>query len=131
MKIDKQKQLVIWAAGCAEHALPCFERIYPKDARPRNAIKAARDWVHNRIKVSEARTAALASHAAARKARDPSAVAAARAAGHAAATAHVAGHALAAAEYAADAVGVAAWVKEREWQRKRIPKTLTRFIFKR
>jgi hypothetical protein len=112
-----QRILAIWAADCAERVLPYFERIYPQDERPRKAIKACRDWTRGNMKVSEARTAALASHAAARVATAldtadssaqaietsvavASAVAAARAAAHAAAAAHVAGHAIVAAAYA-------------------------------
>jgi len=101
------KALAIWAADCAEQALPCFEREYPKDGRPRKAIEAVRAWVRGEITVSEARKAASGSHAAARDANHAAARAAARAAGHAAATAHAAGHAPHAAEYAVKAAEAA------------------------
>src|SRR5437763_1670597 len=51
---------------------------------------------------------AAQAHTAAREVRDPAAVAAARAAGHAAAVAHMASHALGAPAYAAKAAGLAA-----------------------
>ncbi|MFH0834752.1 MAG: hypothetical protein V1881_00205 [Candidatus Micrarchaeota archaeon] len=105
------RTLAIWAADCAEHVLSHFEEKYPKDDRPRKAIEAARAWARGELSVSEARSAALASHAAARDAKDSAARAVARAAGHAAATSHVAGHAVHAANYAASAVP-----KERSWQ---------------
>jgi hypothetical protein len=90
-----------WAADCAERVLPYFEEAFPDDDRPRKAVEAARAWARGEIRVSEARTAALAAHAAARFAAErPAACAAARAAGHAAATAHVVGHARHAAAYA-------------------------------
>ena len=105
-KLD-QRSLAFWAADCAERVLPCFEKEYPEDDRPRQAIDAARAWALGEIKVGEARAAALASHAAARSADNPAARAAARAAGHAAATAHVAGHARHAANYAKKAAEAA------------------------
>ncbi|HLD63162.1 MAG TPA: hypothetical protein VI875_04825 [Candidatus Norongarragalinales archaeon] len=104
-KLDAQehKTLALRAAKCAELVLPLFEDKYPKDKRPRKAIQALRVWTRGGMKVGEVRKAALASHAAARKANNPAAKAAARAAGHAAATAHVAGHARHAYAYAASA----------------------------
>jgi hypothetical protein len=90
-------------ADSAERVLPYFEAAFPDDDRPRKAIEAARAWARGEIRVGEARTAALAAHAAARDAiagpaagctaARRAASAAARAAGHAAATAHVASHA--------------------------------------
>jgi hypothetical protein len=114
----EQKMLAIWAADCAEHVLSYFEEKYPQDNRPRKAIEAGRAWVRGELKMTEARKAALTSHAAAREASDDSATAAARAAGHAAGTAHVAGHAPHAATYAAKAVGYAKYDinQERDWQ---------------
>jgi len=105
MGLDKRehRSLVLWAADCAERALPYFEEKYPKDNRPRNAVEAGRAWVRGEIATGEARAAAFAAHAAARNADQAAARAAARAAGHAAATAHVAGHAAHAASYAVTA----------------------------
>ena len=97
----RSQKLALKAAKCAECVLPYFEKKYPKDKRPRKAVKAARDWAEGKIKVGEARKAAFAAHSAARKAKNLAAKYVARAAGHAAATAHVAGHAVHAANYAA------------------------------
>jgi hypothetical protein len=116
--------LVLWAADCSEHVLPCFEEKHPEDNRPRKAIEAGRAWVRGEIAVSEARTAAFAAHAAARDTNQAAARAAARAAGHAAAAAHVNAHAFHAAAYAAKAATYAAdpsnadanTAKERSWQ---------------
>jgi hypothetical protein len=93
---EDQRLQALRAADCAERVLPLFDEQYPDDDRPRRAIEAARAWACGEIRVSEARTAALAAHAAARDAAAAgqlAACAAARAAGHAAATAHVASHA--------------------------------------
>ncbi|MFC2082410.1 putative immunity protein [Candidatus Bipolaricaulota bacterium] len=110
MKLDEadQRALALWAADCAEHALPTFEKQHPDDKRPREAIEAGRAWARGELAVSEARTAAFAAHAAARDANEPAARAAARAAGHAAATAHVADHARYATDYALKATAYAA-----------------------
>jgi len=118
------RTLVLWATDCAEHVLPYFEERYPQDNRPRKAIEAGRAWARGEIAMSEARTAAFATHAAARDTNEAAACAAARAAGHAAATAHVVGHAVHTATYAAKAATYAteptdagaSTAKERNWQ---------------
>ena len=79
--------LAVWAADCAEHVLPFFTAQHPLDARPRNAIEAARAWARVEIKCGAARVAAVAAHTAARIADEGAARFATRAAGHAAATA--------------------------------------------
>ena len=124
--VDEQdhQSLALWAADCAEHVLAYFQEKHPQGDRPRNAIEAGRAWVRGEMPMIEARTAALAAHAAARGADDDAACAAARAAGHAAATAHVATHARHAAAYAVKAVNSAAddtasAAIEREWQHRR------------
>jgi hypothetical protein len=119
-----QKKLALWAANCAEHVLPYFEKACPGDGRPRKAVEAARAWTRGEIKVGEARAAAFAAHAAARDADHSAARAAARAAGHAAATAHVASHAPHAADYAVTAADACGFGGEREWQYRRLPEHL-------
>jgi hypothetical protein len=101
--IKEHRSAVLAAADHAEQVLRLFEEKQPRDNRPRNAVEAARAWARGEIKVSAARAAALAAHAAARSCHDAGARAAARASGHAAATAHVAGHAPHAAAYASKA----------------------------
>jgi hypothetical protein len=100
----KHRALAISAADCAERVLSHFETARPGDGRPRLAIEAARAWVRGELKMTDARRAAFAAHAAARATDCPSACAAARAAGHAAATAHVASHARHASAYALKAL---------------------------
>ena len=117
IKLDK-RMLAIWAADCAEHVLCYFEKMRPKDKRPRNAIKSLRVWVRTGVfRMADVRKSSLDAHAAAREAEEGSAARfAARAAGQAMATAHVITHAFGAAYYgvkAAEAAGVAG---ECEWQ---------------
>ena len=103
------KALALWAAACAERALPIFEDDGPKDNRPRAAIETLRAWTRDEVPMTACRNAAFAAHAAARDADQcgaPAAVAAARAAGQAAAVAHMADHCRHAAIYAAKAVGL-------------------------
>jgi len=122
VEIADHQLLAVWACECAEHVLARFESVRPDDDRPRLAIEAGRAWVRGELRMTDARKAAFAAHAAAREAGSPEAVAAARAAGHAAATAHVASHSRHAADYAAAAAedGVA----ERYRQTGRLPERL-------
>ena len=139
MRLDKSdhSSLALWAADCAEHALPYFEEKYPKDDRPREAIEAARAWTRGEIRVGEARAAAVAAHDAARDADEGAARAAARAAGQAAGTPHMAGHARHAADYAVKAATYAAGTndaagttaRERDWQYQRLPERLRSVAF--
>jgi hypothetical protein len=120
------KTLAIWAADCAERALPYFEEKYPEDTRLRKAIEACREWARTGVfRMADVRKTSLAAHAAARDVKEDNAArSAARAAGQALATAHVPAHALAAAIYAATAVRDAtnspdadiATTRERDWQ---------------
>ncbi len=139
MKPDGQDHtsLALWAADCAEHALPRFEEERPTDARPRRVVEAGRAWAHREITMSQARAAAFDAHAAAREADRAEAQAAARAAGHAAATAHAATHAPHAAAYAVKAAAQTAGAtspssaatEEREWQYRRLPEHLLPMAF--
>ncbi len=91
--------LAVWASACAEHVLHFFEHAHPEDVRPRQAIEQARAWARGEIAMTQARTAAFATHDAARAASG-AAREAARAAGRAVAVAHMADHELGAAAYA-------------------------------
>ena len=116
--------IALWAAACAERALPIFEGLRPGDERPRAAIAALRAWERGDLLMTACRVAAFAAHAAARDASDagaPAAVAAARAVGQACAVAHMFDHSPHAATYAAKAVGLTHGGKvaldaERAWQ---------------
>ena len=129
--IQNHKLLVLWAADCAEHVLPYFEKEYSADDRPRKAIEEGRAWAHGDIpmKMSVIRGASLSAHAAARKADDPAARFAARAAGQAVAAVHVPRHALAASDYARKAAEAADVSGEREWQYSRLPEHLRPIAF--
>jgi hypothetical protein len=120
--------LALWAAACAEHVLPLFERAVRDDDRARQAIEAVRSWVRGELPMM--RTRALGGHAmgAARPLRGGPRFAA-YAAGQAACVAHVPEHDLGAAAYAIKAAQAAVPPAESEqarrrecrWQRARLP----------
>lgn len=122
------KTIALWASDCAEHVLPIFERYYPADRRPKEAIDAARAWARGEIRVGEARKKALNAHYAAQETLEKASGSAARSAGHAAATAHMPRHAVVAARYAVMAASLmvpseeaeTAGDVERAWQFKRL-----------
>ena len=125
---EHHRLLAMWAAECAEHVLPLFETERPDDARPREAIDAARTWAAGGAAMMATR--AMGGHAmgAARDLRGAPRFAA-YSAGQAAVVAHVAEHDLGAAAYAIKAAVAAApaeqagAVRRREcqWQRDRLP----------
>lgn len=123
--------LALWAAACADHVLALFETERPEDARPREAVAAARFWARGEMPMMTAR--AMGGHAMG-AARDLTGAArfAAYAAGQAACVGHVAEHDLGAAAYAIKATVAAAPPDEREsarlaecaWQRDRLPEAV-------
>lgn len=138
--LQDQSLMATWAADCAERVLPFFENAYPEDDRPRKAIEACRTWVHTGVfKMAEIRGASLASHAAARAAKENHAACfAARAAGQAVATAHVPQHAFGGAYYALKAIAAADpahaednVAREHKWQVAHIPAKLRQEVIKR
>ncbi len=91
---DEDRRLLgLWAADCAERALPLFEAKAAQDARPREALDALRAFTRTGARTGQLRSAAWAAHTAAREVDDPAAAAAARAACYAAAAPYI--HALA------------------------------------
>jgi immunity protein 5 of polymorphic toxin system len=121
-KVDtwNDKTLRLFAADCAEHVLELYEKSYPDDKRPRNAIQAARDFANGLIDKDAANAAANAAYAAANAAAY-AAYAAANAAAYAANAANAAANAAYAA-YAANATYAtyAANAAERKWQLARL-----------
>jgi hypothetical protein len=132
---EHHRLLAEWAAVCAEHVLPLFEQERPHDTRPRDAIAVGRAWIRGEVRMTEAHNTAFVANAAGRGLPDPAKFAA-LAAGQAVAVAHVAAHDLGAAAYAIRAVAAAApageaeaaRVRERDWQRDRIPAELRELV---
>ena len=127
--------LALWAADCAEHVLGHFERVRPRDERPRHAIEMARDWTRGEVTMTEARAAGGHAMGAARDLTGAARFAA-YAAGQAGVVAHVAAHELGAATYAIKAVRAAAPKDEAEsagrfecrWQRDQLPAAIRELV---
>ncbi len=119
-QIDTQSKTTLarWALAYAESViLPLWERHFPHDARPKNALMAARDWLAGSIKLPDAKPAILQCHAAAREREDyPVAQAAARAIGQCASTIHSARHCIGLALYGALAIAYEALGTKACWE---------------
>ena len=127
--------LALWAADCAEHVLPHFERVRPDDDRPRRALELGRAWARDEVTMTVARAAGGHANGAARE-LSGAARHAAFAAGQAGVVAHVAAHELGAAAYAVKAARAAAPPAEREragrrecaWQRQQLPDAIRALV---
>jgi hypothetical protein len=128
LKIEQHRQLIIWACECAENVLSLSG--LKSDKRIEDALLIAREWANGKASVGDARNASLKAIAAARESSNPSAIAAARAVGHAVATAHMADHSLGAARYALKAVKYAGKSidYERKWQNEQLPPEIRELV---
>lgn len=122
----ERRIVAAWAADCAERVLPLFEAEAPGDGRPRDAIARTRAFSRGEVGAAEEIRRRFVAGRAARAARSPAGVAAARSAAQASGVAHMGAHALGAAAYAALAVSLAApdhpgaVDDEVRWQRQRM-----------
>jgi hypothetical protein len=127
VKKTDQKILAVWAIDCAKRVLPYFEKEFPNDKRPHDALAVLKKWIKTgEFKMAVIRKASLDAHAAARDVgEDSSARSAARACGQTVATAHVPTHSYGSAVYAQQAIyratdSLEAVAKERNWQYQRL-----------
>jgi hypothetical protein len=88
MTVDDLRPVALWAADCAERALPLCEGAVPGDHRARDAIERARVFGHGEPRDKRMRALAFAALAASREFADPGARSAARAAQMAVAVAY-------------------------------------------
>lgn len=103
---DELREVAGFAARCASAVLPIYERDVPDDARPREAIDAAREFAEGGRRTSALRTSAWTAFRAAQVAATPAAAEAAHAASAAAAAAFL--HPLAHADQVKHLLGSAA-----------------------
>lgn len=89
LSMGELRSVAGFAADCAEDTLPEFEAAAPGDSRPRDAIDAARAFAAGAQRSNLQRTAAFASHRAARTVAGEAAQVAALACGDAAAAAYL------------------------------------------
>lgn len=102
---DDHRRLALWAADCAEHVLPLFEREAPEDTRARDAVAATRAWADGTLEMIRARTAGGHAMGAARPLRG---------------AARFAAYAIKAAR-SVNPEDPAAGRRERDWQRDQLP----------
>lgn len=127
------RRLALWAAWCAEHVLHRFEDEQASDARPRDAIEAARRWARGEMTMTAARACGGLAMGAARPLQGAARYAA-YSAGQAACVSHVAEHDLGAAAYAIRAIRAAnprnpdAGRLERDWQRGRLDEQIRALV---
>ena len=103
---QSKRTLCLWSIPYAEeNLLPIYERTFPDDLRPRNALKNAIGWLEGRVKFTDAKDTNNGAHNAATEAEgNPAAQAAARAIAHASLTIHVSAHCMGIAFYGAAAI---------------------------
>lgn len=89
LTMEELRAVVRFAADCAQGLLPDFEAVAPSDTRPRDAIDAARLFAGGAPRSQLQRTAAFASHRAAKGVSEEAARLAALACGDAAAAAYL------------------------------------------
>ncbi len=106
MQTQSKPTIIHWCVGYArDHVLPIYEKAYPADSRPRQALDAAESYLAGTLRFALARKQILQAHAAAREAaQNPAAQAAARAAAQAASSIHVPAHGLGLAFYGSAAM---------------------------
>jgi len=106
IELQSKVTLVNWTVDYSTRViLPLWNKYYPDDLRPQNALNAACEWLLGAIKLPKAKESILQCHAAAREADGNSvAQAAARAIGQSASTIHSARHCIGLALYGAVAV---------------------------
>lgn len=66
------RAVALWAADCAEEALPVFESRHPNDARPREAINGGREFGRGKKRDKNLRILALAALRAGKEVDEPS-----------------------------------------------------------
>ena len=128
LKKQQHLQLINWACQCAENVLLLSDGKI--DERLMNALKIAKNWSIGKAAVGDARKASLNAIEVAKESGNQTAVAVARAVGHAAATAHMADHSLGAALYALKAVKTAGRSIEsvRKWQNEQLSSDIRELV---
>ncbi|MDD2489812.1 MAG: hypothetical protein PHY26_00955 [Bacilli bacterium] len=101
-----QKVLARWAIDCVERFMPLFEKKYPNEKRPRDAINMLKKWITVEVKMWDARKYTYPVLVAARELEktDKASSQIARACSHTLATCHVPIHAEGAAMYTVSAL---------------------------
>ena len=94
MLLDGQnhRTLILWALDLAEESVEILKTGYPAEARPEEALLAARDWAAGRVKMRFAQRKILDCHGFAKELTDKGDIALCHAIGQACAVVHTQGH---------------------------------------
>jgi len=119
IETQSKETLANWGIDYArKHILPIYEKEYPSDERPKQALDAAKEWLEGKVKLPYVKNIILNEcHAAAREAeKTPAALAAARTCGQAAAIIHTPTHSLGLALYGALAIAYDKLGVDADWE---------------
>ena len=118
IETQSKTTLAHWGIDYArENLVPIYEKVFPGDKRPMNALDAANEWIEGKVKLPYVKDIILNEcHAAAREAEgNPAAQAAARTCGQAAAIIHTPTHSLGLALYGALAIAYDKLGDDADW----------------
>jgi hypothetical protein len=119
IETQSKTTLARWSIDYAQSTIfPIYEKAFPDDKRPMNALEAANKWLQGKVKLPYVKNIILNEcHAAAREAEvSPAAQASARACGQAAATIHAPTHSLGLALYGVLAVAYDKLGADTDWE---------------
>ena len=91
---ESRRTVTLWALGLAEEAAAQLSQAHPGEARPENAVQAARAWAAGAIRMPLARQAILSCHALARELTAPGDIARCHAVAQGCSVVHTTGHAM-------------------------------------
>lgn len=91
---QERKVVTLWALDFADESATQLHVLYPQDARPQEAVDAARAWAAGAITMQPARQKILACHAFAKELNSPEDIAICHAVGQACSVVHTVKHAL-------------------------------------
>ena len=91
---QNHRVMALWAFDFAAETVAELEGKYPNEARPQEALEAARDWSAGKIKMRLAQQKILSCHAAAKELKCKEDIAMCHAVGQACAVVHTAKHAM-------------------------------------
>lgn len=94
LQSQNHRVIVLWAFDFAEESVNVLGEKYPEEGRPKEALKAAKDWAAGRINMRIAQRKILDCHAFAKEIDCAEDIARCHAIGQACATVHTSGHAI-------------------------------------
>ncbi len=94
LKNQNKRIITLWAFDFAEESINYFEKKFPFEKAPRNALKSSILWAQSKIKMPQAKQDILACYAFAKQISDPEYIALCHAIAQACSVVHTTGHAM-------------------------------------